>query len=120
MRSGFRRAWLADLGNRVPDLVLHSAAAMLLPGPWWLQWCPDVALPALWLRSVLSDKMAPEGSRVLQLHRLLHGKDRDVTMAFAATCVVWTALGSQLATAALAHVAVHLAIDGVTHGEGWQ
>jgi len=121
--TGFRSAWLRTAPRGLVDFMLHVAAAWWLPGPWWFQWLPDVLMPVLWLRSVVTDRMAAEDSSLLAWHRMLHIRDRYFHSAavfwWLATLAAWQLLGVHWAVL-IVHVVVHAAIDRMTHEKGWQ
>lgn len=112
--TGFRAAALADWQWRVLDMALHVLAAAALPGPWVLQWLPDVALPALWVQSVWNDEFAPENRWALRIHRALHLR-RHAWFGLALMAPVFAAQ-----PAAALHVLVHVGIDSLTHRKEWQ
>ena len=111
----FRTAWVADLPWRAIDLSAHIVLALLLPGPWWLQWLPDVMLPVLWVSSWASNAWLPDGDWRLEAHRALHlrsGLGGLVACAVLAGGLWWPAI--------LAHAVGHWAVDWLTHGKEWQ
>lgn len=113
----FRTSYEADLPLRMLDLGLHVAAAVALPGPWWLQWLPEALSLPLWLHGMVTNRMLPQSSLALRLHRLLHLRGRDALPAL----VVLLVLANMQAflTLACVHVLAHASIDHLTHGEGW-
>lgn len=114
-RVGFRSAYADTAQDRVLDVTMHLLAMAALPGAWWFQLLPDVVLPYLWLAGMWTDRFEPEWSLPLGLHRTLHLRGALQVPALVALMLVtlrWPALGGMW----LAHVA----IDSVTHGEGWQ
>lgn len=115
VRVGFRAAWRATLPDRILDLCCHALLAYALPGHWWFQFLPDVMLPEMWLHGMVVDAFKPSWSLPLAAHRFLHLRGTYQVPALTALVFVtvwWPELGGMW----LAHVAV----DSVTHGEGWQ
>lgn len=113
---GFRAQARGDWRWRVTDLLLHVAAALVLPC-WSLQFLPDAALPTLWLRAVVRDRFDADASRMLVVHRVLHLRPgywmfgtAIYAAAFSVTANIWLPV----------HVAVHIVIDRLTHDGRWQ
>lgn len=124
MNTTFRREWVSTVPYGLLDVVMHACVAFLwLPGPWWFQYLPDAALPVLWLRSMASNAKADEDDWWLRLHRVLHVKSRYFHVSVLWWWVLTLALAAALDVNVYVlplHVAVHVAIDAMTHGEGWQ
>lgn len=120
----FRRDWIRTVPYGALDIVMHAVAAFLwLPGPWWFQYLPDAVLPVLWLRSMATNRMAGDDDLWLQLHRMLHVKARYFHTGVLLWWLLALASGAALDVNIFVlplHVAVHKAIDWITHGEGWQ
>lgn len=111
----FRRAYAADLPMRAVDLLLHAMAATLLPGPWWLQFAPDTALPVLWAWSMATDRPVPEGHWMLLLHQRLHLRRRwPWWTAFVVVPVLALTGGGHVV---LLHFAAHWMVDACTHAK---
>lgn len=111
----FRAAYRADRPWRLLDAGLHLVAALLLPGPFWLQYVPDICVGVVWWRSWQSGKFLPEADRALVLHRWLHL--RGATVGGAALLGLLVGLAGPVC---VLHYVVHLAIDRLTHGKAWQ
>lgn len=114
--SGFRAAWREDMPLRFLDMSAHAMLAWALPGPWWLQFLPDVVLPALWTCGMLTDQFDDGSGWLLRAHRLLHLRLRPVAFVCMLFLVATAIAYPPLAGAWLAHVAV----DRITHDERWQ
>jgi hypothetical protein len=112
VRTGFRDAYRDNLLERLLDVCCHVLAALFLPGPWWLQFIPDLALPWLWLRSIATDRFADEHDPQLGLHRMLHLRGRHFPFGMLAAVLL---SGVFISPAIAAHWLVHVAIDSVTH-----
>jgi hypothetical protein len=111
----FLRRWASDWPRRLPDAALHVLAALLAPGPWWVQYLPDLLLPALWGHGAATGRFLPADSVLLRALRAAHLRG-----AWAAAGVaVYVALALALPVLVLPQVAVHLLIDLLTHEEGW-
>lgn len=68
----FRELYCQDLWARLGDAVLHVCAAIVLPGPWYLQWGPDLMVVFLWTHGMCTDKLLPQTHWALAVHRGLH------------------------------------------------
>lgn len=112
----FRSAWLGVWPLGLIDAVLHVAAAVWLPGPWWLQYLPDLALPLLWTRSMLTNRRAGDHSLLLKLHRLLHARP---PLLGEGVCL-WAGLAFLWFPQLALHAAVHVVVDRLTHDRRWQ
>jgi len=113
--TSFRAAYRADIRMRLLDAILHLGAALLVAGPWWFQYVPDLVLPALWLRGMLTNRFEPPDSWLLQLHQSLHLRSPHEAITF-----LWLFACALLNPLLALHIALHAAIDLCTHSEEWQ
>lgn len=110
----FRTSYAHTLPARALDLAAHVTAAIVLPGAWWLQFLPDMVLPLLWTRSMVTGRFAPESSWLLNMHRRLHLRVRRRWLMMA-TYLLW-AIGLRQPWLGV-HVLMHVGIDYFTHGK---
>lgn len=83
----FRSVWRADIKMRILDIVLHCLLAWLLPGHWWFQSLPDVAVPFLMLHGVLTNRLLAADNWLVVLHlEFFH------SWALAVGCLIGTGL----------------------------
>ena len=111
----FRAAYLQTVPVRVVDLACHAVLAVVLPGPWWWQYLPDVALPAVWVHSWRTDTFLGPSSRRLAAHRALHLRGEvgvAMLLVLAVPWAVWPGLG--------VHWLAHVLVDRCTHDGRWQ
>jgi len=112
--TAFRVAYVQTLPLRLVDVLMHLTVAFALPGPWWYQGLPDIMLPVLWTKAMITDTFEPDWSLLLAAHRTLHLRGRLGLLAgIGVVCCAW--LWPVLAGQLLAHVA----IDTVTHEGAW-
>lgn len=109
----FRTLYRRDLQVRLIDLALHLTAAVMLPGPWYLQWVPDVLVVPLWLHGMWTGRMLPEDSAVVRAHHVLHSW-------IVPALLLLTPVRAGYYVAALGlHWGAHYLIDIVTH-DNWR
>ena len=113
----FRALYREDAPLRVLDVLAHALLALLLPGPFWAQYLPDLAVAVIFVRSWRLDAMLPEDDVWLRVHRALHlgrGSGWPMLPVAATLAIVVYAY-----PAAALHVLAHLSVDAVTHGKDW-
>lgn len=114
--TGFRGAWTADLKWRVVDVIGHAVLVFFLPGPWWLQWLPDMLLPVLWIHGMVTNRFLPPHSELINSHRSLHDPAVPLVLLWVGGVVhaqtlliLWVGL----------HWAGHVLWDRLTH-QDWE
>jgi hypothetical protein len=110
MTKTFRTAFRSDLRIRLIDAAGHAALAILLPGPWILQYAADAALPFVFGASLITNRLLQQTNPVLCLHKALHS---PVWIAFWLAAGMW--MGSYLMLCLSLHWACHLFLDELTH-----
>lgn len=120
----FRQWYKAQLMMRVLDFIGHCLAAAfvwMLTSAWAaipMQWYPDICLLYMWPHGMITNRMLPENSLVLRVHRWLHSP------FFAIACAVWLVFVvfvfpwmTKPSFIAMISVVTHQAIDMFTHEE---
>lgn len=109
--SGFRSRW--TIGLSLIDLVCHVTLSLILPGPFWFQFLPDLLVLPLWLHGYLTDRMLPATNPFIIAHRSLHSIWPIVLLISVA---IFTPVDtSTLIALAGLHWAAHLLVDLFTH-----
>ena len=70
--KSFRKAVTTNAGIRLIDLLGHVSLGVLLPGPFWFQFLPDICLLVLFPGSWRNDRLLSEKHPIVFLHKLFH------------------------------------------------
>jgi len=68
----YRTEMKKDLKLRIVDFIGHLIFALLLPGPWWSQYLPELVGPILLVHGLRTDRILPRDHPLIQIQNFLH------------------------------------------------
>lgn len=116
--TGFRSWYLSDWKMRVIDAFAHLTFALILPGPVYLTWLPDIAIPALFIASMVSNRFLPGDFWLLRVHRFLHFRKRigiGISTLILCSLLSWHFINATFGYGLLLHYLAHILVDELTH-----
>lgn len=112
----FRRLMLDDTAWRITDMLGHILMAIVLPGPWWLQFLPDVFVPLLMTKSLVSDKLLPRRNWLVVTNVTMHNIG---FMALTCATILVSTHAIKFTLALTLQWGLHILWDIVTHVQTW-
>lgn len=106
-----------DLRLRIVDFIGHLLFALLLPGPWWSQYLPELVGPVLLVHGIISGRILPRDHPLIQIQNFLH-------TIYVPVLILITAMFFDLRVLHIwmyvLQYTVHIVWDQFTHELEWQ